>query len=213
MKSDPFMDLIGRSETEKGGTVPDPELLQEQLVGVFHVLPVNADRRICEKSADRLPPVAVIPAGRQTDAPVVRFKGEINGIEPVARVIAVPVKRFGPQNIGAHLVEGHTLAVGDERIAEQVHADTGIHIHVERQFGLGIVPQGFVVVLVDVVHRLLGQQGVADHFITTVNKITEPVYVVVGTQVAGHSDTDPVGLFKQMGKVLAGIAAVRHNGG
>ena len=68
-----------------------------------------------------MPPILIFRSGREADSKVIRMPCPIDTIEPVARVVAVPVQRFGAKEVVACMKEGHSLAQRDQRMTHGAH--------------------------------------------------------------------------------------------
>ena len=83
-------------------------------------------------------------------AEVVTTQIPVDAVEPIARIVAVAVERFGAQNVAGHVEEGHALGEANEAESHVLGADALGHRDGEGHFEDVLVKERLVVVFGDV---------------------------------------------------------------
>ncbi len=117
---------------------------------IHDVLRAGLQVRVCQQGSHDRPVGAVLIGDGQANAEVVMRVGEVEAVEPVAGVVAVPVKRLGTQHVIARMEERHPLTERDDAEADVVHAYPVGDGRLWRGLVLNRVEQRFVVMRGDV---------------------------------------------------------------
>ena len=158
----PVRDVSGRGQPEQARAIPNLQPLAEQFGRILDVTRRGLHGRIHQQRLHEIPIRPIHPFHRQTSTPVVRLVGKVQPVEPITRVVAIPIQRFGAQHVHARMEEGHTLSQAHHTQAHLLDANAVGHRRRHRRRGIGVdVEQRLVVVLADIGDDLLRVFGVA----------------------------------------------------
>src|SRR6516165_4727499 len=88
----------------------------------------------------------------KTNSEIICLVGPIQSIEPVARIVAIPVKRFRAEHIVSRMEKWNSLSQTNQRNTQIIDANAIIHRRFHRDSVLVNVKQSLVVVGRDVVN-------------------------------------------------------------
>ena len=125
--------------------------------------------RVREQRGHDRPVGLVVLRGRQAHAPVVVLVGEVELVEPVARVVAVAVQGLGAQQVHPGVEERDALAEAQQAHPQVLHAHAVGHGRRGGRLEVDGVEQRLVVVRLDVVDQLLRVGGVAGRLAVVVD--------------------------------------------
>ena len=165
MEHQPLEDVLGRAQSEQRLVTADGQPLAEHLTRERHVVGTGVEEVVLEHRPDQPPHVAVVRRQREAAShavPVsVQAAGPVDGVEPVAGIVAVPIEALRAKYVGSGVEERHALRErhGGQRQVLQAHAVGGRKVG--RQLVLEDVPQRLVVVVRHVDDVILGHQAIA----------------------------------------------------
>ena len=174
----------------------------EQLTQVLGVAQdfciAGLDVGVSQAGTDEIPVVLVLARHRQTDGEVVVLVGEVQLVEPVTRVVGVPVHGLGAQQVAASMEEGHALGQHGEVQPQVLRPHTVGLRGRQGQLVRVDVEKRLVVVLVDVDDLFLGILGIASGAAVVVHlgaghQVAVAVDELVVGQVAGQAHADLIG--------------------
>src|SRR5438132_2203690 len=170
---DPVLHLLGGGQVEERRARADVEQVQEVASSLIDLGGVGLQSRIREKRP-HYEPVAVVPAPgrRQADTEIVGRVGEVDPVEPIARVVAVVVERLRSEQVVPGMEEGDALRERDDAEAQGLGADSIGHACAYWQLVLADVEKRLIVVSRGVYDVLAGTTRIAGGLAEVVNLLT-----------------------------------------
>ena len=87
-----LLNRFGGIEPEQLGTLANLQHLFEMRQRAEHIGLVRLEIRIGQQRLNNRPFVFVVAGERQTDSPVIGLVGEVEGIEPIAGIVAIAIE-------------------------------------------------------------------------------------------------------------------------